>query len=237
MLVGRSPDKQQFKRQFGQQPALPFGQGRFPGPRAAALVLGAGAQPLFLAQPGGQPPQIVGDAAFHRRRQGAQRLAEVAQRRKAAPAAAKSRPHRLEGSHPAVGRPCRHRPHVGLQQIGVRQFQREAVGQLLQPDQHILDADRRRQRADRLLHPLGQRADLVGRQVLRLEPQIRDLKPGQRGEGAGQRGFHGCGRRHRVRPAGNRSGDRGGGHGGTPGGTGGRKTGWTAGQPVRPAVR
>lgn len=198
MLVDRRPDKREFgsapKRQF----ALPVRQGGFTGAGAAALFLGAGAQLLFLAQPGRQPPQIVGGAAFRRGRQGAQRLAEVAQRRKAAPAAAESRPHRLEGCHPAVGRPLRHRPHIGLQQVGVGQLQREAVGQLLQPDQHILDADRRGQRSDGLLDPVGQRADLVGRQILRFEPQIRGIKPGQRGEAVGLRGCRGCGRRHRA---------------------------------------
>ncbi|AWB07261.1 hypothetical protein A6A40_19615 (plasmid) [Azospirillum humicireducens] len=117
---------------------------------------------LFLAQARGQTPQIVGGTALRSRRQGGERVAEVAQGRKAAPATAEARPDRIEGGHPAVGRPLRHRPHVGLQQLGIRQFQREAVGQLLQPDQHILDADRGRQGADGLLHPLGQRTDLRG---------------------------------------------------------------------------
>ncbi|WP_377810381.1 hypothetical protein ABNQ38_32280 [Azospirillum sp. A29] len=198
MLVDRPPDKQEFGCALKRQFALPVRQGGFTGAGAAALLFGAGAQLLFLAQPGRQPPQIVGGAAFHRRRQGAQRFAEVAQRRKAAPAAAESRPHRVEGRHPAVGRPLRHRPHVGLQQIGVGQFQREAVGQLLQPDQHILDADRRGQRADGLLDPVGERPDLVGRQILGFEPQIRGIKPGQRDEAARLRGFRGCGRRHRT---------------------------------------
>jgi len=202
MLVARPPDKREFGQGLGCAPerqfALPVGECRLAGAGTAALLLGAGAQLLFLAQPGRQPPQIVGGAAFHRGRQGAQRLAEVAQRRKAAPAAAEGRPHRLEGRHPAVGRPRRHRPHVGLQQVGVGQLQREAVGQLLQPDQHILDADRRGQRADGPLHPVGERADLVGRQILRFEPQVSGIKPGQRGEAAGLRGCRGCGRRHRA---------------------------------------
>lgn len=197
-LVDRPPDKQEFGSALKRQFALPVGQGVFAGAGAAALLLGAGAQLLFLAQPGRQPPQIVGGAAFRRGRQGAQRLAEIAQRRKAAPAAAESRPHRVECRHPAVGRPPRHRPHVGLQQVGVGQLQREAVGQLLQPDQHILDADRRGQRADGLFHPVGERTDLLRCQILRFEPQIRGVKPGQRGEAARLQGFRGCGRRHRT---------------------------------------
>ncbi|WP_310116110.1 hypothetical protein [Azospirillum sp. BE72] len=176
------PIRQPAPRQF----ALPLGQCRFAGTGTAALLLGAGAQLLFLAQARGQTPQIVGGPALPHRRQGGQSVAEVAQGREAAPSAAEIRPDRLEGRHPAVRRPIGHRPHVGLQQFGVRQFQREAVGQLFQPDQHILDADRRRQRADGLLHPVGQRPDLVGRHILRLEPQVGDLKTGQRGEGAGQ---------------------------------------------------
>ncbi|KAA0573278.1 hypothetical protein FZ983_30115 [Azospirillum sp. B21] len=117
---------------------------------------------LFLPQARGQTPQIVGGPALPHRRQGSQSVAEIAQGREAAPSAAEIRPDGVEGRHPAVGRPIGHRPHVGLQQLGVRQFQREAVGQLFQPDQHILDAYRRRQSTNGLLHPLGQRPDLVG---------------------------------------------------------------------------
>ena len=75
MLVARPPDKQEFGRALKRQFALSAGQGGLAGAGAAALLLGAGAQLLFLAQPARQPPQIVGGAALHRRRQGAQRLA------------------------------------------------------------------------------------------------------------------------------------------------------------------
>ena len=225
-LPRRRPIRQPAARQF----PLPLGQGRFAGTDTAALLLGAGAQALLLAQARGQTPQILGRTALRHRRQAGQRVAEVAQGREAAPAAAEIRPDRIEGRHPAVRRPIGHRPHIRLQQFGVRQFQSEAVGQLFQPDQHILDTDRRRQRPDRLLHPVGEGADLGGRQILRLEPQVGDLKTGQRGEGAGQRGFRGCGRRHwtrhraRIRCGEGWNGD----HGGAPGGGCEGRTGWRA---------
>ncbi|WP_455174555.1 hypothetical protein [Azospirillum largimobile] len=131
-LRGRGQKPRPLIRQpAARQFPLPLSHGRFAGTGTAALLLGAGTQLLFLPQTRGQTPQIVGGPALRHRRQGGESVAEVTQRRKAAPAAAEIRPDGIEGRHPAVGRPIGHRPHICLQQVGVRQFQREAVGQLL----------------------------------------------------------------------------------------------------------
>lgn len=216
-----------------RQPALPLGQVRLAGAGTAALLLGADPQLLLLPQPGGKPPQVVHRTRVGGRRHRAQGFAEIPQCGEAAPAAAETAPHRIEGRHPAVGRPLRHGADIGLQQVGVRKLQCEPVRQLFEADQNILHPDRHADAADCLLDPLGEDTDLIRLEILGLEAEIGGIKPGQRGEGGALQGFRGCGRRQRAalsvpdRLGGHRCcgwhGGLGGGHGVLPGGTGGWK--------------
>ena len=153
----------------------------FPGlplPGSAAMVLRSAAQRLFLPKPGGKATQIIDLARCRRHRHGPERRLEIAQGGKPAPAAAKIGPDLVEGRHPLFGRPLGHRPDIRFQENGIRQFQRETIGQLLDAGQHIFNPDARRQAIDGGVHPIGHRADLVRGQILRLETQVDRLKPG-----------------------------------------------------------
>jgi len=198
---------------------------RLPFPLAAAKFDFARAELLLLPQRRRKPPQRR-HALLASGRGLPGSGPEVAHGREPPVAGTKGRPDAPETGDPFLRGPAGHLQHVRLQHIGIRQFESEASGQLLDTGQDIRNADGRRHAVEQGFHPPGQRADLLRRAIADLEPQVDPVKPGERDDRGGQRERRRCGKPGQVRAGRFRAawkGHEGGGHSGRSGWRGGER--------------